>query len=249
MEFILDEHMDATLLFDAIPIKTQNTYHHPCLTLDQGQPCARCREDFSKRMHEAISRNPFAAMSIRSASMRTVVTNRMAKAIARKIRIEASPEFRSAAPQIVARPANNAQNVLGILNFDAQIETEHLLLRIIQYIACMRFDIRIVVVGNALDELRLMSAGNAFVTGAVTPDECSELLRNYQISALFFPRRWGGFGLVDRLSDELACPQAYFDWSFGAMSRKENDLSMDPRVCDDAAGRKVVAWAQHLFFR
>jgi hypothetical protein len=144
--------------------------------------------------------------------------------------------------------ARDVQNVLGILNFKSAFETERLLLTLIQHIAQMRLDIRVVVIGNALDDLRLMSAGNAFVTGFVPRDDYLDVLRNYQIGALFFPQRWAGFTVADRLSEDLACPQAYFDWSFGAMSRRDQDLAIDPRVCDDAASRQIASWV-HLLFR
>ncbi|WP_020174608.1 glycosyltransferase family 2 protein [Methyloferula stellata] len=247
VDFILEQPMEATLLFDGAPIKASPAYHHPCQSPGEGRPCAGCSDDFSKRMRAATAQESFIAMSMRSTGMRTVVTNRMAAAVAQKFRIEATPEFRSDGSGMTTESARDVQNVLGILNFKSAFETERLLLTLIQYIAHMRLDIRVVVIGNALDDLRLMSAGNAFVTGFVPRDDYLDVLRNYQIDALFFPHRWAGFTVADRLSEDLACPQAYFDWSFGAMSRRDHDLAIDPRVCDDAASRQIATWVHSLF--
>ncbi len=247
-DFILEGPMEATLLFDGAPIKAPPVYRHPCQSPGEGRPCAGCSDDFSKRMRAATAQESFFAMSMRSTGMRTVATNRMAAAVAQKFRIEATPEFRSDGSRMTTDSVRDVRNVLGILNFKSAFETERLLLTLVQHIAHMRLDIRVVVIGSALDDLRLMSAGNAFVTGFVSRNEYLDVLRNYQISALFFPQRWAGFMVADRLSEDLACPQAYFDWSFGAMSRRDQDLAIDPRVCDDAASRQIASWV-HLLFR
>ncbi|MBV8565512.1 MAG: glycosyltransferase family 2 protein [Methylobacteriaceae bacterium] len=107
----------------------------------------------------------------------------------------------------------------------------------------------IVVIGNAVDNLRLMSCDNIFVTGKVEEDEQERVIRQYRIGALFLPYRMDLFFLIERLAANASLPKAYFDWSFGAAERKPGDLALDPRICDDKVAIEVSAWSSFVLSR
>ena len=102
----------------------------------------------------------------------------------------------------------------------------------------------IVVLGQCLNDLAAMGAGNVFVAGKVEPDEYERLFRQYEICALMSPYRSCFFGRLDQLSLLSGLPKAYFDWTFGKLPLDRGDLSLDPRLCDAKAATHVVAWLQ-----
>jgi GT2 family glycosyltransferase len=101
----------------------------------------------------------------------------------------------------------------------------------------------LVVLGSCHDDLAAMAAGNVFVTGPIDDDEASPaLLSFYGVSRLLSPYRCHGFGRLDAIARRAGLPMAYFDWSFGALTAATGDLSMDPRVCHEAAARALASW-------
>jgi hypothetical protein len=100
----------------------------------------------------------------------------------------------------------------------------------------------LVVIGGCIDDEALLATEKAFVTGPAAAEEYLELVQAYQIYALLAPDRGGGFGDLDATAAALALPKAYFDWSFGAFPVDLGDLSLDPRICEDKAATRIVAW-------
>ena len=100
----------------------------------------------------------------------------------------------------------------------------------------------IVVLGQCLDDLAAMACGNVFVAGKIETDEYERLLRQYEVSALMSPYRTRFFGRIDRLSHISGLPKAYFDWTFGKMTRAAPDLALDPRLCDARAAAEIADW-------
>ena len=102
----------------------------------------------------------------------------------------------------------------------------------------------IVVLGESLDDRALMARGRIFVIGPVARGDYVETLRRYGVDALLGPDRSGGFGEVEAAAAEIGAPKAYFDWSFGALAPAPDDLSLDPRICDEKAAARIDAWAR-----
>ena len=100
----------------------------------------------------------------------------------------------------------------------------------------------LVVLGRCLDDLASMAVGNVFVAGTLDEKESPTVLSLYGVGKLFSPYRTQGFGRLDALSRLAGAPKAYFDWSFGALTRETNDLALDPRVCNESAARAVARW-------
>ena len=103
---------------------------------------------------------------------------------------------------------------------------------------------RIVVLGQCLDDLAAMACGNVFVAGKIETEEYERLLRQYEVSALMSPYRTRFFGRIDRLSHMSGLPKAYFDWTFGKMTRTSPDLALDPRLCDAWAAAQIADWLE-----
>ena len=87
-----------------------------------------------------------------------------------------------------------------------------------------------------------MATEKAFVTGPARAEEYLDLAQAYELGALISPDRAGGFGDLDATASALGLPKAYFDWSFGAFPVERGDLSLDPRICEDKAAARIVAW-------
>ena len=60
------------------------------------------------------------------------------------------------------------------------------------------------------------------------------------VGAVLAPDRWSGFGDMERHAAGL--PRAFFDWSGGEFEQSEDDLALDPRICDRKAARLIVNW-------
>ena len=100
----------------------------------------------------------------------------------------------------------------------------------------------LIVLGRCLDDLASMAVGNVFIAGTIDEKESPTVLSLYGVGKLFSPYRTQGFGRLDALSRLAGAPKAYFDWSFGALTRETNDLALDPRVCNESAARAVARW-------
>jgi hypothetical protein len=101
---------------------------------------------------------------------------------------------------------------------------------------------RIVVFGACVDDLAVMGPSNVFVAGAVEADGYDRLVRQYEVSYVMSPYRSRFFGPVERFSRRFATPKVYFDYSLGLLSCAEEDLALDPRLCDEKAARQIADW-------
>jgi len=93
----------------------------------------------------------------------------------------------------------------------------------------IRPDISITVIGAARDDIDLMRNSNAFVTGAVEPDEFDQLVAALRITCLFVTTVRPLFAhpvLSAVFSSGL--PIAYFDWSMGNNKVNKMDLALHP---------------------
>lgn len=107
----------------------------------------------------------------------------------------------------------------------------------------IRPDISITVIGEALDDIGLMHASNAFVTGVVEPREFQHLIVALGIERLFITTTQPLFGhptLSAASSSQL--PTAYFDWSMGKSMRRKKDLAIDPCVSLAELIRALNRW-------
>jgi O-antigen biosynthesis protein len=99
----------------------------------------------------------------------------------------------------------------------------------------------IVVIGETIDDLGLMRLDNVFVTGPVTATEYAELLRQYQIDAVFVATRQPIFG-HPKVGELAVLPTAFVDWSCGEVSARTADLALNPRLSNDEIADSVAAW-------
>jgi O-antigen biosynthesis protein len=99
----------------------------------------------------------------------------------------------------------------------------------------------VVVIGETIDDLGLMRLDNVHVTGPVAATECAELLRQYQIDAVFVATRQPIFG-HPKISELAAVPTAFVDWSCGEVSARAADLALNPRLNNDEMADSIAAW-------
>ena len=137
------------------------------------------------------------------------------------------------------RPAGT---ILGVLCPEATPETIRQILALERLFDQECIHASIIVLGQCLNELGIMSGRRIFVTSIIQEDEYRRVLRQYRITHLLSPYRTRHFGLVDRLSAASGLPKGYFDWSFGAMDRQAGDLALDPRICFEKAALEIGAW-------
>jgi hypothetical protein len=136
---------------------------------------------------------------------------------------------------------------LGLIAPIPTAAVDRLVLRLGRLFALRGIEIPIVVLGRCLDDLALMAVGDVFVTGPAQTDEYERLVAQYQIGALALPYRTAFFGVLDRLAQATATPKAYFDWSFGSLAAEADDLSLDPRICDEKAAASLAIWVRALY--
>ena len=141
-----------------------------------------------------------------------------------------------------ALKVKRAGTILGVLCPEATAETHRQILALERAFDQERMQASIIVLGQCLYELGIMSGRRIFVTNAIEEDEYPRVLRQYRITHLLSPYRTRHFGLVDRLSAASGLRKGYFDWSFGVMDREVGDLALDPRICFERAALEIGAW-------
>jgi hypothetical protein len=98
----------------------------------------------------------------------------------------------------------------------------------------IRPDIPLTVVGSAHDDIDLMRNSNAFVTGAVEPDEFEQLVDALGITCLFISTVRPVFANpILSVAFSSGIPIAYFDWSMGNNKVKKMDLAVNPSATLD----------------
>ena len=100
----------------------------------------------------------------------------------------------------------------------------------------------IVVIGATIDDVGLMKLDNVHVTGAVEPAEYDRIMLQHTIGALFVPIRQPLFGhpKITNLAGRL--PTAFFDWSFGEVPGRPEDLALSPDLTDEQLAITLLTW-------
>jgi hypothetical protein len=212
----------------------------PCVDPASG-PCAACAatvvaaeayENYTAR------RKRRRALLSRARAIRPL--DRMSEVFARRIFGEAAV---SCAPVAVAAPRRAMEaGALAVIAPAPCALADRLILALGRALARRGLSRRIVVFGECVDDLQVMSSGAIFVAGKVGPEEYARLIRQYEVSVLLSPYRSRFFGRLDAVACEFGLSKAYFDWSFGRLPLEEGDLALDPRLCDARAVDGVVAW-------
>ena len=185
---------------------------------------------------------------------RIVTTNRLASATARRLLTPRSDQ------EIVNLPAlsyadslepgqYDACRTLGVIAERASVQTDRLLSALARRLTADSSGWRLVVLGKCVDDLRLLSLPNVFVTGPVRVSEYANVLRRYNISALLLPERWAAVDALESLQSLSALPVALFDWTLGALKETkeiEGALTLDPRLCDKRSAESVTNWLSGL---
>ena len=103
----------------------------------------------------------------------------------------------------------------------------------------------IIVVGSTLDDVRLMSLENVFVTGPIAPSELGFVLQPHNVGWMLtgFDEPLFGHPLLQSVLGSDA-PVAYVDWSAGHAPRRPADLAIDPDLRSDQVANEVVSWIE-----
>ncbi len=132
---------------------------------------------------------------------------------------------------------------LGFLLISATAAEQRLTLNVARWFKRERPEMALVALGTTLDDLGLMKAGNLFVSGQVPHDEFDRVIQQYDLKALFLPIRQPLFGhLIIVRAEACGLPLAYFDWSFGVIARRDDDLALDPQLADEDVARQLAQW-------
>jgi hypothetical protein len=108
-----------------------------------------------------------------------------------------------------------------------------------------RPETEIVVLGETLNDLALMALGNVVVTGAVSAMDLPGTAALHGLCGVLIARRAPLFGhpLITAAFSEVDVPLAFFDWSFGKVSKQGADLSMTPSSEIVGIARAVLGWS------
>jgi hypothetical protein len=156
-------------------------------------------------------------------------------------------EWTPAAEPAADPDADRDGGALGVLSPTPNGAIDRLILRLSRRLARAGSATKIVVIGRCVDDLALMAAGNAFVTGAAEPDEYERIVAQYGVGPLLLADRTAFFGALDRLARATGAAKAYFDWSFGGLETRAGDLSIDPRLCDEKAVEAIAIWLGSIY--
>jgi hypothetical protein len=220
----------------------------PCREPAASGPCEGCTaaaaegEAFDKRATRLKGRR---ALLSRARGIRPL--DRMSELFARRIFGEtpvasAPAAFAARARREEGAPLRSDEGALAILAPAPSALADRLIVGLGRALALRGMARRIVVFGECVNDLAVMSAGHVFVAGKAGTQDYARLIRQYEVSALMSPCRTRFFGRLDALSSELGLRKVYFDWSFGGLPLEEGDLALDPRLCDAKALDRIAAW-------
>ncbi|MEO8883626.1 MAG: glycosyltransferase [Devosia sp.] len=101
----------------------------------------------------------------------------------------------------------------------------------------------ILVAGATLDDLRLMSHENVFVTGKIEPAELGGVLQAHNVRWMLtgFDQPLFGHPLTE-LVRAADIPVAYLDWSTGATRPRPGDLAIRPDGSPEQVATEVNCW-------
>ena len=216
----------------------------PCPVLDFPQPCEACRAAATSLNIEAsrdARRRAKLGVALERAA-RVVPLDRVAEVFGRRVFRARASAFETPTPRPDVLAPKGRIERLGILYPHPSAVIERLLLRLARRLAGLNAPALLLVIGGCIDDEALMATEKAFVTGPARAEEYLDLAQAYELGALISPDRAGGFGDLDATASALGLPKAYFDWSFGAFPVERGDLSLDPRICEDKAAARIVAW-------
>jgi GT2 family glycosyltransferase len=216
-------------------------------------PCADCDANFratSGYSGEDARRRDRLSLALRRADAVRAL-DRMGEAFARRVFKGKTVVFDEAArfDGTSGRARPGERPVLGVLAPVPSAAVDRLVAGLARLLAASGIDAAIVVLGRCVDDLGLMATGNVFVTGPAAAGEHARLVAQYRIGALASLYRSAFFGEVDRLARASGLPKAYFDWSFGALPVEADDLTLDPRICDEKAASSIAFWLRGLYRR
>ena len=217
-----------------------------CLSDSGGQPCATCVRDAElsdlaraqvREAHHLLARTLDDASQF-------VTIDPLSRSFAghafgnwpQRAATFATPSTPSSVAFVAGRPT------LGILAPTCSASVDNFLKTLGRSFAAAKSNTEIVVFGACLDDLAIMAAGSIFVTGAVSIEEYDRLLVQYCVGWLFSPYRTSHFWLFNQRLGTSHLPKAYFDWSFGTVAQSQQDLALDPRICDAKASRALMDW-------
>ena len=219
----------------------------PCTATDDDGPCPSCATHFERHRRplgigQSLDRMIRLAQSAPSI---VIATDDMARNAAERAGTILPLELGSGCPaRDVDEPlsATGRRAIVGLLYPRADLASEIFMSRLAARAWVAESPWLFLVIGRSLDDGRLMSNHNLFVTGAVGESELGDVLVHYGVSVLLAPDRWRGFGPVEHWASRLDCCKAYFDWSLGGMPARPGDLALDPRLCDQKAAHLAVDW-------
>jgi O-antigen biosynthesis protein len=184
---------------------------------------------------------------------RIIPTNRLAAATAKRLLTPRSDQevVDIPLPAYLARaqPAGGEMaSTLGVIVDRPTIETDQFCLALAKRMDAIP-EWRLVVLGECVDDLRLLSCPNVFVTGQIREAEYVNALRRYRISAILLAERWGAADKLEAVQNALSLPVALFDWTLGAIEETKefgDALTLDPRLCDKRSAESVINWLSGL---
>lgn len=207
-----------------------------CPQTEGASPCPACRKAFAEQIVHAMDEHVFRSMNSNKDG-RVLAQNRIAAAL-----LKTESPVDEAIPRERARARNQSQvATLGIL-YPRRAAGLERFLRLLSRELPEEGPLKIVVLGQTLDDGALISHPLVFVTGAARHNDYDELLRSYRVTALFSPDRWASVALIDELAMRQNVPKAYFNWSFKSMEKFTGDLVLDPRICDAKAVTALLGW-------
>jgi hypothetical protein len=139
-------------------------------------------------------------------------------------------------------PRDSTNGALAILSPSPCVQADRMIVALGRALLRRGQAAGIVVLGECVDDLAVMGAGNVFVAGRVETEEYERLFAQYEISALMSPHRTHFFGHLDRASIDSGLPKAYFDWTCGKLETSPGDLALDQRLCDARAAAALADW-------
>jgi GT2 family glycosyltransferase len=229
---------------DSWPLRFPPVRAGACASPAEARPCPTCRRDarFTEDLGVLIPRTHERISALFTERSQILYSDAMAAAYAerafpRRAKTAATPLADAAGP---ASGPRRAVATLGVLMPERRPAAEGLVKALSRRLAGA--EVKLVVFGEAFDDLALMAAGNAFVTGKAGPEDYERLIGLYGVDGLLSPYRSSHFWLFAEVGAWGGLPKAYFDWSLGLVPRREGDLALDPRSCDAQATHTLRQW-------
>ena len=108
-----------------------------------------------------------------------------------------------------------------------------------------RSPIDILVAGSTIDDERLMSHPNVFVTGPVDLPELNRVLAPHDVRWMLtgFDQALFGHPVINAVRGS-SLPVAFLDWSFGALPGRSGDLAISPETPRNRLTGQLVSWME-----